>query len=145
MGARLKIRPFTVAVVGWLLVARGAFGLYGLWITIGDPASRRILASSLVPDEVQVVMNVVGFGIDLFCGAGILAGQNWARLLYVGWGGLGVAVGLAATPHEMPVLIAFLALAAAGFILFRKPANLFFGRRYFKRPARRGATSSPAL
>lgn len=128
-----------MAAVGLLLVASGAFGLFALWTAIGDPMARPVSASNALPADAQIVMSVAGPSIDLFCGAAILLGRNWGRLLYVGWGAFAIAVGLAASPFAEPVLVDLAILAVIAFLLFRAPADAFFGRRPAARQSRAGA------
>jgi len=71
-------------------------------------------------------MMYAGLLITLVCGIAMLKGQNWARLLYVGWSIIGFIIGMATSPMKalmIPGVIVFLVVA---FFLFRPKANEYF-------------------
>jgi len=84
-------RPWSVAVIGWLLIVAGAAALAAVWTGVpGALETARAFAAAFEGEAMLYASLAVAVG----CGAGILAGINWARLIYVGWNLAGIADGL---------------------------------------------------
>lgn len=119
-------RPKSITVVSWILIILGGLSLISSTISLNNPIAREMMAKSPIPVNVQFVMMFAGILIMIISGAAMLKGQNWARLLYVGWSVLGFAIGIATSPMKaamIPGLVIFLIIV---FFLFRPKANAYF-------------------
>jgi hypothetical protein len=119
-------RPKSVTVVCWILIVSSGLTVISSILTFNNPVSREILSKSLIPINIQYIMTFVGLLIGIVCGIAMLKGQNWARLLYVGWGIIGLIIGIVTTPMKalmIPGIIVFLIVI---FFLFRPKANEYF-------------------
>ena len=123
-------RPLSVTIVGWFLIVVGLLGAAGLAISYGSPASRAVMANSLLSEDLQMGIAILGVAVWVVCGIFILKGQDWARLLYVGWGIGGIVLSVATAPVGLMLLLSILFLIVIAYLLFNRPANLFFGRTY---------------
>ena len=93
---------------------------------MNNPAVRSMMEQSPVPMNVQYAMMYLGVVILFICGLGFLKGKNWARLLYVIWGILGICMNfliLKLSPVLIPGIVFFVIIV---FFLYRPKANLFF-------------------
>ena len=100
-------------------------GIRSLWLLSKLPDISKL------PEDALIVLAIGLFStlLTITCGIGMLLGYNWARLLYTGWGFLGLVLSLVPEPFGMtfpPGRIVY--LFVVGF-LFSKPANEFFSRK----------------
>jgi hypothetical protein len=84
----MKIRPTSVTVISWILVAVGGISLITSTLMLKNAAARELMARSLIPLSVQYAMLYLGLLVTITSGLAMLKAQNWGRLLYVIWGGL---------------------------------------------------------
>jgi hypothetical protein len=111
-------RPISVSVVAWAIIALNFLGIFLL-----------VRASVLVPlTGGQIAYGYLGLAVAIVSGIFILTGKNWARWLYVLWCTMGLAYALTTLPDPLPLIPGALKTAIIAFVLFRKPANLFFSR-----------------
>lgn len=104
----------------------GAISLVTSTISLNNPMAKELMAKSPIPANIQYVMMYAGLLVMLLSGVAMLKRQNWARLLYVGWGIIGFIIGIATSPMKaamIPGLIIFLVIV---FFLFRPKANEYF-------------------
>jgi hypothetical protein len=119
-------RPKSITVVCWILIIMGAISLVTSTISLNNPMAKELMAKSPIPANIQYVMMYAGLLVMLLSGVAMLKRQNWARLLYVGWGIIGFIIGIATSPMKaamIPGLIIFLVIV---FFLFRPKANEYF-------------------
>ncbi len=90
----MPARPIAISIVGWALVALGFYWFcesLGAVIVLCSPEVDGIIqkASPHAQQLVEVVLvlaliySICGALFDIFIGMFVLAGKNWARLLYV--------------------------------------------------------------
>jgi hypothetical protein len=77
----------------------------------------------------QQVWGVISAIVTLVCAYGILKGQPWSRVLYVGFGILGLAVAFFTSPMKSLLLISLLFLVVIGAFLFSLKGNEWFAAR----------------
>ena len=56
----------------------------------------------------------------------MLHGQNWARILYIGWIIIGIIIGLITSPFKIMLLPGIVINAIIAFFLFRPATNAYF-------------------
>jgi hypothetical protein len=104
-------RPKSIAVVCWILIAMGGISLVTTIFSFNNPVTQELMSKSPFPISVQYIMMFAGLLIMFVCGIAMLKGQNWARLLYVGWSIIGIIIGIATSPMKammIPGIIIFL-------------------------------------
>jgi hypothetical protein len=104
------IRPTGVTVVSSILIIASVMGLLAILAAV--PFYSAVLAknSLLVFMLLFVIVDAVGM---LLSGVFMLKGANWARLLYIGLGGLNVLIGILKygfTPRILPSLVIYAVL-----------------------------------
>lgn len=122
-------RPTPVTVIGWLLIVlsvMSAMGYLSLVLQQNDPQVQEALKASKLPVQVTYGMWVAGIAVLFACGYAMLGGKNWARLLYVGWTGLGMCVSLFTAPSKLMLLPGVAVFAVITYFLYRRDANAFF-------------------
>jgi len=122
----MKERPKSITVVCWCLIVSACIFVISGTTSINDPMVQEIMSKSQIPPSIQYVMMYAGLIITLVCSIAMLKGQNWARMLYVGWNVLGFIIALTTSPVKalmVPGVIIFLIVV---FFLFRPKANEYF-------------------
>jgi hypothetical protein len=112
----MSIRPVTVTIVGWLLVAVGAVGL-------------ALLLWGAKPSELFQSENVWIFLVRLLavvCGIFMLRGSNWARWLALAW--IALHVGIAFFDSLRQGVGHSLIFLVVAYLLFRPEASTYFRR-----------------
>jgi hypothetical protein len=122
-------RPTSISVIGWYLILIPVISLIASTLSIGDPKVKALMERNPIPFEVQVAILYLGLSITILSGIGMLNGQNWARLLYVGWSAFGSAVGIATSPMKSAMIPGLVVFAVATFFLFRPEANAYFATK----------------
>lgn len=97
-------RPKSVTVICWLLIITGSISLVASFINLNNPIVKEMMAKSPVPISIQYLMMYCGLAVTLLSGVAMLKRQNWARLLYVGWGILGFILGIATSPMKAAMI-----------------------------------------
>jgi hypothetical protein len=109
-----RSRPFSVTVLGLLMMAAGAVGfVYHI---------REINLHHLFENDVMWVVPIRL--IAIVCGIFMLSGHNWARWLTIVWLGFHVAIGGMHSLGEFAFHAVLLAMIA--YILFRRPEADYF-------------------
>ncbi len=119
-------RPTSVAVIAWILIISGAIALIATTAMTNNQITRDLMQKSPIPIPIQYAMNYLGLLISIISGIGILKGCNWARYLYVIWGGIGFIIGVATSPMKAAMLPGVVLLGVFAFFLFRPTANKYF-------------------
>ncbi|HWT13224.1 MAG TPA: hypothetical protein VN231_10765 [Allosphingosinicella sp.] len=104
-------RPVSVTIVGWFLIVAGSAALLALWT--GVPGAREAAQAFAAAFEGEWML-IASLAVAVGCGAGILAGINWARFLYIGWNLAGIGEGLlliSPMRFSAPAAIMFAAIA----------------------------------
>lgn len=101
---RVRKRPLSITLIGWIFVAAGLIGL-------AYHASEFKAERPFDSDFLWVcLVRLLAMG----CGAFVLRGSNWARWLLVVWLGYHVGLSVIHTPFELAVH----SLLFAGFLFF---------------------------
>jgi hypothetical protein len=132
--APVRARPTSVTVICWILIVMGASSAVSMLSMVNNPQVKELMARNPIPIPVQYAMSFGGLLVMVVSGAGMLMGQNWARLLYVIWSALGFIVGIITSPMKLLMIPGILVYVVFVLFLFRPAANRFFAR-----------TQSPAI
>ena len=119
-------RPVSITVISWIIIVTSALSLASTLFLINNPTAQELMAKSAIPVAVQYAMMFVGLVVGIVCGAFMLKGANWARLLYVGWSVVGFTITFITTPGRLMMLPGMIFFAVVVFFLFRPKANAFF-------------------
>jgi hypothetical protein len=122
----MKKRPTSVTVIGWILIVMAALAAVAMPIGLNDPKAREMMKENPIPVPVQLVMSVVGIVVMGGCGAAILMGKNWARILYAVWSGVGFAVSLVTSPMKLMLIPGLIVCVIIIVFLFLPNANAYF-------------------
>jgi hypothetical protein len=122
-------RPLSITIIGWLLVVFSLFGLFGVFTMGSNPEITKMLERTGGSLMFQQVWGVISAIVTLVCAYGILKGQPWSRVLYVGFGILGLAVAFFTSPMKSLLLISLLFLVVIGVFLFSLKGNEWFAAR----------------
>jgi len=116
---KMKERPISVTIVGWLFTLAGATGLVrGVLPLIMGPFS--ITRHTLFDSTMVFFSGLLACLSGLF----ILRGRNWARWLCVAWIGAHVVLSIAHTRFEVLVHSGIMLVLA--YFLFRPSASAYF-------------------
>jgi len=90
-------RPKSVTVVCWTLIITGLISLVTSTFGLKNPQARAFMEQTPLPMNVQIGMLYVGLFVSIVCGAVMLQGRNWGRILYVTWSAFGSLIGIFTT------------------------------------------------
>jgi len=121
-----KIRPLSVAIIGWYLIVAGALGLISTTIAIIQYKIHDVMSASLY---FQFARMYIGLLITSFAGWAMLKGYGWGRLLYVIWTSTMLLLGLATVPMKAALLPGLAVFGVITVFLFLPGAGNFFSRR----------------
>ena len=93
-----------------------------------NPIVVEMMNKNPMPVSLQYGLMIVGLLIMIVSGSAMLKGKSWARWLYVGWGVIGLLVGLITSPINASLLPSWIFLAVVTFFLFRPNVNTFFSQ-----------------
>ncbi|MCP3942848.1 MAG: hypothetical protein GY710_15365 [Desulfobacteraceae bacterium] len=119
-------RPRSVTVICWILIIMGAISLVTCTMSLNNPMAKELMAKNVIPVNVQYIVMYVGLLIMVVSGVAMLKGQNWARLLYVGWGIISFAIGIVTSPMKVALIPGLLIFLIIIIFLFRPGANKYF-------------------
>ncbi len=122
----MKKRPTSVTVIAWILLVINALSLLGSIMAINNPMAQEQMAKSPIPIPLQYVMLYLGLSISILCAIFMLRAANWARLLYIAWGAIGLLFGLLASPDKPILIPGILMYAIFVFFLLRPKASAYF-------------------
>jgi hypothetical protein len=122
-------RPLSMTIIAWVLVVFALLGLVGVFTMGSNPAMTKVLAESHSSLLFQQVWGVISCIVTLICAYGIFKGLPWSRVLYVGWGMLGIVVAIFTSPMKYTILISVLFLVVIGYFLFSLAGNEWFAAR----------------
>lgn len=119
-------RPTSVTVSAWYLIVSALFTLVSIYSANNNPMAQELMSRSLLPMSVQYFMLFVGFALTLVAGIGILLRHHWARILFVAWSAISLAIGVATSPVKILAIPSVLVVAAIAYFLFRAKASAYF-------------------
>ncbi|TPV94027.1 MAG: hypothetical protein B7733_17390 [Myxococcales bacterium FL481] len=122
-------RPTSITVVGWLATVLGTFSLVTVPFTFLLTGTQRFAELSPVPIELQLATSLLGCLVTVICGVAFLKGKDWGRVLYLGFFTASLAYSLITAPVKAAVIPSVAILGGMIFVLYRKPARLFFKGR----------------
>lgn len=120
-----KIRPTSLTVIAWLLIASSALALAGFATSHGNPLVEDVMRQSPLPLWLQYGIGYFGLAVQLVCAIAILKGRMWGRRVYTGWGFLGLVIGFATSPVKMALIPGTVLFVVIVFFLFRPAGNAF--------------------
>jgi hypothetical protein len=123
----MQSRPTSLTVVCWILIVSGPLALASLFTGhMHDSNVAELMSKSALPISVQYAMMWLGALITSGSGIMMLYGQNWARLLYMGWAIFGIMIGLITFPFKIMLLPSIVGYGIIAFFLFRPATNAYF-------------------
>jgi len=122
-------RPLSMTIIAWFLIIFSLFGLYGVFTMGSNPVMTKMLAEMHTSLLFQQVWGTIGCIVNLICAYGILKGQPWSRVLYVGWSVIGIAVAFFTSPMKSVILLSVVILLVVGYFLFSLKGNEWFAAR----------------
>jgi hypothetical protein len=122
----MKKRPTSVTVIAWILLVISALSLLGSTMAINNPMAQEMMAKSPISIPLQYAMTYLGLSISILCAIFMLRAANWARLLYIAWGAIGLLFGLLASPEKLWLIPGILIYAIVVFFLLRPKASAYF-------------------
>ncbi len=122
-------RPTSISVVAWFLIVTAAIALPFQHRSFTDPLAQELMARSLLPVSLQIVMAYVGLAVAIGCGVGMLKGADWSRKVYLGWSVLGLIVAVVTSPLKLLLIPGALIIALFIYFLFRPQASAWFAPR----------------
>ena len=124
-------RPLSLTIVGWFLIVVSLFGFYGIATMGSNPVMMKMIEQSHMSLLFQQAWGTIGCIVTLICANGILKGFPWSRVLYVGWGIIGLVVGLYTSPMKYTALVSLVFLVVISAVLFSLRGNEWFAARGF--------------
>jgi hypothetical protein len=119
-------RPVSVTVIAWIILVTSAFSLAAAAFTINNPMTQELMAKTPVPVPVQYSILFFGLLISVVSAIFMLRGANWARMLYIVWGAIGLLFGLFTSPAKLMLIPGILIYAIFVFFLLRPKASEYF-------------------
>ncbi len=119
-------RPKSITAIGWILIITGGMLTVAAAGNLNTEAMQKYLSEHPLPMPAYYAITFGGFLIYIISGAGILKGQNWGRLLFLGWSIIGFAISAVTAPAKADVLPGLLIFVIIILFLFRDPANKYF-------------------
>jgi hypothetical protein len=123
----MQKRPVSITVIAWILIVVAGISVISAAAMGNNPMVLDAMRKSPIPIPLQWTINFVGAAVMMVSGIGFLKGRNWSRYLYLIWGVVGSAIGLAISPMKMamiPGLVFFLVVTA--FLFLPKKSSAYF-------------------
>jgi hypothetical protein len=123
-------RPGTVTFIAWVSIVINIFALLStLWVT-GNFVTKALMDLTLSRDPlpVQFHYGLIYFNIfsSIGCGVGMLAGKNWARLIYTGLLIFWIGTNFLLPSSRSQAIPNTIITAIVIFLLYRPNVNLYF-------------------
>ena len=122
----MQKRPTSITVIAWILIVSALITLGSSYFAFKDPMVQEMLARNVIPVPVQYALAFIGLCIQLVSSVAMLKAQNWGRLLYIGWGAIGLLLGLATSPAKLSMILGAIFYAVVVFFLLRPIAQAYF-------------------
>jgi hypothetical protein len=124
----MEKRPLSVSIIAWFLIITAGISLVITPVSMNSPVARDMMEESPMPVPAQFALMFFGLLVSIVAGIGMLKGKNWARLLYVVWGGIGIIIGLLTSPVKTALIPSVLVFALIAVLLYRPGANSYFAK-----------------
>ena len=125
-------RPLSLTIIGWWMVIGSLFGLYATLTMRSNALAMRMIEQMHLSVAFQQAVGAVGCVIGLACAYGLFKAQPWSRVLYVGWGIVGMVISLFTSPFKSVLIIGVVITAAIAFFLFRPVADRYFAAKWLQ-------------
>ena len=125
----MQKRPLSLTIIAAFLVLSAVIGLFSVMTMGSNAVAMQMIEQMGLSLQVQQALGILGCIIALACAYGIFKGLPWSRVLYVAWGLVSVAIGLATSPAMSFVLLTLVFVAVISFFLFRPAADRWFAAR----------------
>ncbi|MFI8616230.1 hypothetical protein ACIGHN_12055 [Acidovorax sp. NPDC077693] len=120
-----KNRRTSFTVIAWLLIASSAVALAGFATSHGNSLAEDVMRQNPLPLLLQYGIGYFGLAVQVVCAIAILRGRPWGRLVYTGWGTMGLLIGFATSPVKTALIPGAVLFAVIVFFLFRPAGNAF--------------------
>jgi hypothetical protein len=134
-------RPTSITVIGSLLLIFTLIGIVGLVMAGSNAAMAEQITKMHISLPLYLAYGTLGILINLACVYGIFKGLPWSRVLYLGWGIIGLVVGFYIAPMKASIVLGLVLLVVVCAFLWTNTANDWFQARglMLKREPDRGA------
>ena len=122
-------RPVSVAISCWFLIFGSLSSMVSAVLGRNDPAMLAWMSRSAIPAEVQYAIMLASLGITLAAALAMLQRHRGARMVYVVWGAIDIALSLATVPDKAVVLPGTMVFAVICAFLFSPKSNAYFSPR----------------
>jgi hypothetical protein len=119
-------RPTSITVISWIMIVYCLLILPVFLLTMNKPGLIKIMAKRQAPVPVQQVLIIAEILVSIVSGSFMLRGANWARWLYIGFGGVLLVFNLATSPARLMIIPSLICYAIILFFLLRPAANAYF-------------------
>ncbi len=119
-------RPTSVTVIAWIILVISALSLLTTPFAINNPMAQELMAKSPVPVPVQYFISFVGLLISIVSAIFMLRGANWARMVYIVWGAIGLLFSLFTSPTKLMLIPGIFIYAVFVFFLLTPKASAYF-------------------
>jgi hypothetical protein len=125
-------RPLSLTIIGWWLAISAVFGIYGLLTMQSNPTVMQMIEKAGSSLAMHQAFSAVGIVVAAICSYGIFKGLPWARVLYIVWTVVSLAVMAFVLPMVSVLVLSVVFFAVISFFLFRPAANEWFAARGFQ-------------
>lgn len=128
----MEKRPLSLTIIAIVLLVLSLFAVAGIvWAATNAEVAAKMAEQTHAPIVYQQVWTVLGLIVTLIVVYGIFKGQPWSRVLYVGWGILGLVVEYFMGSPPLGMILGLIVLAVISAFLFSDRANGWFAARGF--------------
>jgi hypothetical protein len=121
-------RPVSIIVIACIVLFSAALSLLGgIFSLLGNnPAVQEMMAKTPIPVSVQYLMLFAGVIVSFVSAIFMLAGANWARLLYICWGAFSLVIAVFTSSAKLTLIPAIVFYLIFVFFLVRAKASAYF-------------------
>ncbi len=121
-------RPTSITIAAWYLIVTALLSLASIG-SLNNPVAQELMSKNLLPMSAQYFMLFASFALTLVAGVGILLRHHWARVLFVAWSAVSIAIGLVTSPVKILAIPSVLIVALIAYFLFRAQAAAYFSAK----------------
>ena len=125
-------RPLSLSIIGWWLAISAVFGVYSVLTMQSNPTVMQMIEKAGTSLAMHQAFSAAGIVVAAICAYGIFKGLPWARVLYIGWTVVSLAVMAFVLPMVSVLILSVAFFAVIAFFLFRPAANDWFAARGFQ-------------
>lgn len=120
------MRPLSVTLICWFLIIVNLYTCYSTYMNLNNPTFLEELRGD-IPISINLffTINFLGIAIILISSFAMLRGQNWGRMLWMGWTVLNIII-ISLTLSMKIALLPGLLFIILLYYLFHPRADLFF-------------------